>query len=398
MLEYTLRTYQSPTRLVQRLGAIKELGHEAALLGVRRPLLVTDPGVKAAGLLDTALEALRGSDVEPVVFDRVKANPGVELVDAGAAEYKAQGCDGLVAIGGGSSMDTAKGIGVVAMHDGSIVDYEWGHSPIRSRIPPMIAVPTTAGTGSEVTLWAVITDPKRKIKFNVGGTPDIASWVAVIDPELTVKLPAGVTAGTGMDALAHAIECFTMTYHQPFTDAVALMAMEYVARYLRVAFSQAENLQARYYMSAAAMLGGLSYGTDSAGAAHAMSQSAGGVHDAPHGALTARLLGPVMEYNHAGEPERFARMAKAFGLEVQGVPMWRAAEMAVEYVHQLTVDVEIPSMEELGFSGEEIPMLADKAFADPQTIGNPRDVDAAAYRRIYQQAFDAKSKTNGAQR
>ena len=400
MLEYTLRTYQSPTRLVQRLGAIKELGTEAGLLGMRRPLLVTDAGVKAAGLLDTALEALRGSDVEPVVFDRVKANPGVELVDAGAAEYRAQGCDGLVAIGGGSSMDTAKGIGVVAVHDGSIVDYEWGHSPIRSRIPPMIAVPTTAGTGSEVTLWAVITDPKRKIKFNVGGTPDIASWVALIDPELTIKLPPGVTAGTGMDALAHAVECFTMVYHQPFTDAVALLAMEYVARYLRVAFSQANNLEARYHMSAAAMLAGLAYGTDSAGAAHAMSQTAGGVHDAPHGQLTARLLGPVMEYNHSGEPERFARMAIAFGLDTRGVSTWRAAEMAVEYVHQLTKDVDIMGMAELGFGEDEIPMLADKAFADPQTIGNPRDVDAAAYRRIYQQAFDAKPKahTNGAKK
>jgi choline dehydrogenase len=398
MLEYTLRTYQSPTRLVQRLGAIKELGTEAGLLGMRRPLLVTDAGVKAAGLLDTALEALRGSDVEPVVFDKVKANPGVELVDAGAAEYRAQGCDGLVAIGGGSSMDTAKGIGVVAVHDGSIVDYEWGHTPVRSRIPPMIAVPTTAGTGSEVTLWAVITDPKRKIKFNVGGTPDIASWVALIDPELTVKLPAGVTAGTGMDALAHAVECFTMVYHQPFTDAVALLAMEYVARYLRVAFSQAQNLEARYHMSAAAMLAGLAYGTDSAGAAHAMSQTAGGVHDAPHGALTARLLGPVMEYNHSGEPERFARMAVAFGLDTRGVSTWRAAEMAVDYVHQLTKDVEIPGMQQLGFSEDEIPMLADKAFADPQTIGNPRDVDAAAYRRIYQQAFDATPRTNGAKK
>jgi choline dehydrogenase len=398
MLEYTLRTYQSPTRLVQRLGAIKELGTEAGLLGMRRPLLVTDAGVKAAGLLDTALEALRGSDVEPVVFDKVKANPGVELVDAGAAEYRAQGCDGLVAIGGGSSMDTAKGIGVVAVHDGSIVDYEWGHTPIRSRVPPMIAVPTTAGTGSEVTLWAVITDPKRKIKFNVGGTPDIASWVALIDPELTVKLPAGVTAGTGMDALAHAVECFTMVYHQPFTDAVALLAMEYVARYLRVAFSQAQNLEARYHMSAAAMLAGLAYGTDSAGAAHAMSQTAGGVHDAPHGALTARLLGPVMEYNHSGEPERFARMAVAFGLDTRGVSTWRAAEMAVEYVHELTKDVEIPGMQELGFDEDEIPMLADKAFADPQTVGNPRDVDAAAYRRIYRQAFDAKPKPNGAKK
>lgn len=398
MLEYTLRTYQSPTRLVQRLGAIRELGHEATLLGMRRPLLVTDAGVKAAGLLDVALDALRTSDVEPVVFDRVKANPGVELVDAGAAEYKAQGCDGLVAIGGGSSMDTAKGIGVVAVHDGSIVDYEWGHTPIRSRIPPMIAVPTTAGTGSEVTLWAVITDPQRKIKFNVGGTPDIASWVAVIDPELTVKLPPAVTAGTGMDALAHAVECFTMAYHQPFTDAVALLAMEYVARYLRIAFSQANNLEARYHMSAAAMLAGLAYGTDSAGAAHAMSQTAGGVHDAPHGALTARLLGPVMEYNHAGEPKRFARMAAAFGLDVQGRSMWRAAEMAVEYVHQLTVDVDIPALEELGFSEDEIPMLADKAFADSQTIGNPRDVDAGNYRRIYQQAFELGKHRNGAKR
>src|SRR5947207_1936057 len=361
MLEYTLRTYQSPTRLVQRLGAIAELGREASRLGIRRPLLVTDAGVKAAGLLEVALEALRSSDVEPVVFDKVRANPGVELVDAGAKEYRAQGCDGLVAIGGGSSMDTAKGIGVVAVHDGSIVDYEWGHSPIRSRIPPMIAVPTTAGTGSEVTLWAVITDPKRKIKFNVGGTSDIAAWVAVIDPELTVKLPPPVTAGTGMDALAHAVECFTMSYHQPFTDAVALLAMEYVARHLRVAFSQAGNLEA------------------------------------PHGALTARLLGPVMEYNHSGEPERFARMAAAFGLDTRGASTWRAAEMAVEYVHELTVDVDIPSMQELGFSEDEIPMLADKAFADPQTIGNPRDVDAANYRKIYKQAFElGKKRMNGA--
>ena len=389
MLEYTLRTYQSPTRLVQSLGAIQELGNEASQLGMRRPLLVTDAGVKAAGLLEVALEVLRKSDVEPVVFDKVRANPPVALVDEGAGEYRSQGCDGLVAIGGGSSMDTAKGIGVVAAHDdGSIVDYEWGGRPIATRIPPMIAVPTTAGTGSEVTLWAVITDPKRKIKFNVGGTPNIASWVAVIDPELTVKLPPAVTAGTGMDALAHAVECYTMSYHQPFTDAVALLAMEYVAKYLRVAYSQASNLEARYHMSAAAMLAGLAYGTDSAGAAHAMSQTAGGVHDAPHGELTARLLGPVMEYNYAGEPDRFARMAQAFGLDARGVSTWEAAEMAVDYVHQLTADVGIRGMQELGFSEEEIPMLADKAFADPQTIGNPRDVDAAAYQKIYRRAFE----------
>src|SRR5881396_1664799 len=259
MLEYTLRTYQSPTRLVQRLGAIQELGTEASLLGMRRPLLVTDAGVKAAGLLEVALESLRRSDVEPVVFDKVRANPGVQLVDEGATEYRSQGCDGLVAIGGGSSMDTAKGIGVVAAHDGSIVEYEWGHSPIRSRIPPMIAVPTTAGTGSEVTLWAVITDPKRKIKFNVGGTPLIGAWLALIDPELTLDLPPAVTAGTGMDALAHAIECYTCAYAQPLPDSVALNAMEYIGQYLRVAFAQGHNVEARYKMSMAAMLGALAY-------------------------------------------------------------------------------------------------------------------------------------------
>src|SRR5215472_16313498 len=269
MLEHTLRTYQSPTRLVQRLGAIRELGSEAALLGIRRPLLVTDPGVKAAGLLDTALEALRSSDVEPVVFDRVKANPPVELVDAGAAEYKAQGCDGLVAIGGGSSMDTAKGIGVVAAHGGSILSYEWGRDPIANRIPPMIAVPTTAGTGSEVTLWAVITDTNRKIKFNVG-SPLLAAHVALIDPELHLGMPAWITASTGLDALTHAIECYTGYYAQPITDAVALLAIEYLARYLRVAYAQGQNVEARYKCAMAAMLGGLSYGSESAGAVHAM--------------------------------------------------------------------------------------------------------------------------------
>ncbi len=250
-------------------------------------------------------------------------------------------------------------------------------------------MPTTAGTGSEVTLWAVITDPDRKIKFNVGGTPNIASWVALIDPQLSVNLPAGVTAGTGMDALTHAIECYTMAYHQPFTDAVAIHAMEYCGRWLRVAYAQGHNLEARYHMSMAAMLAGLSYGTDSAGAAHAMSQSAGGVHDAPHGALTGRLLAPVMEYNYAGEPERFARIAQALGLDTSNKTVWKAAEVAVEYVYQLTEDLDIPSLNELGFAEDEIPMLAKKAEEDSQTIGNPRDVDARNYEKIYARAFEA---------
>src|SRR5206468_3800537 len=208
-----------------------------------------------------------------------------------------------------------------------------------------------------------------KIKFNVGGTPNIASWVALIDPQLSVNLPAGVTAGTGMDALTHAIECYTMAYHQPFTDAVALLAMEYCGRYLRVAYAQGHYLEARYHMSMAAMLAGLAYGTDSAGAAHAMSQTAGGVHDAPHGALTGRLLAPVMEYNYAGEPQRFARIAQALGLEIANKSVYKAAEVGVEYVYQLTEDLDIPSLNELGFSEEQVAQIDDHAMLILQEIG-----------------------------
>jgi choline dehydrogenase len=388
VIDSTLRAYQSPTRMVHGIGSLAALGEEARGIGITRPLVVTDAGIVQAGLLEEAQRRLRERDLEPVVFAEVRANPGVELVDAGAGLYRSEGCDGLIAIGGGSSMDTAKGIGVAAVHGGSILQYEWGRDPIHSRVPPLVCIPTTAGTGSEVTLWAVITDPERSLKFNVGGTPNIAAWVALVDPNLTLALPAAVTAGTGMDALAHAVECYTMAYHQPLTDAVALLAMEYVGRWLRVAFARAGNVEARYHMSLAAMLAGLAYGTDSAGAAHAMSQTAGGVHDVPHGALTARLLGPVMEYNYAGEPERFARIAQALGVDVRSLSVWEAAEAAVEAVYQLTEDVEIPSLQELGFGEDEIPMLAQKAAADSQTIGNPRDVDARGYERIYARAFE----------
>src|SRR5262249_31076435 len=281
VIDSTLRAYQSPTRMAHGLGSLSALGEEARGIGITRPLVVTDAGIVSAGLLDEAAGRLRASDLEPVVYAEVRANPGVELVDAGARLYRSEGCDGLIAIGGGSSMDTAKGIGVVAAHGGSIGQYEWGRDPIHSRVPPLVAVPTTAGTGSEVTLWAVITDPLRKVKFNVGGTPNIAAWVALVDPSLTLDLPPTVTARTGMDALARAWESFPRPSHQPFTDAVALLAMEYCGRWWRVAFAQSHNVEARYHMSMAAMLAGLAYGTDSAGAAHAMSQTAGGVHDVP---------------------------------------------------------------------------------------------------------------------
>jgi choline dehydrogenase len=379
----TVRAVEVPTRLVHGPGAISRLGELVAQLGMARPMLVTDPGVAAAGLVERAVEGLDGV----VVFGEVRPNPDVALVDHGAELYASEGCDGLVALGGGSSMDTAKSIGVVARHGGSILRYEWGRDPIEHRIPPLVAIPTTAGTGSEVTLWAVITDHDRKIKFNVGGTPLIGPHVALIDPELMVGLPPAVTAATGMDALSHAIECYTCDYHQPFNDAVALHAMELVSQWLRVAVEDGSNLEARTRMAHAATLGGMAYGTESAGAAHAMSQSAGGVHDCPHGALTARVLGPVCEYNAPADPARYARIAQALGVDTSGLTPSDAASAGIEELYRLTDDVGIPTMAELGFSEDEIPMLARIAFEDPQTIGNPREVDAAGYEEIYRNAF-----------
>ena len=383
-----VRAVEVPTRLVHGPGALTRLAELTRELGITRPLLVTDPGVAAAGLADRALEHLE----DAVVFDGVRPNPDIALVDEGARLYAESERDGLVGLGGGSSMDTAKSIGVVARHGGSILDYEWGHEPIEHRIPPTVAIPTTAGTGSEVTLWAVITDHDRQIKFNVGGTPLIGAHVALIDPELMVGLPPAVTAATGMDALSHAIECYTCDYHQPFNDAVALQAMELVAAWLRTAVSDGSNLEARTQMAHAATLGGMAYGTESAGAAHAMSQSAGGVHDCPHGALTARVLGPVMEYNAEADPVRHARIAQGLGVDVSGMTPIDAAMAGVEELYQLTDDVGIPTMEELGFSEDEIPMLARIAFEDPQTIGNAREVDVAAYEDIYRNAFTRGKK------
>ena len=384
-----IRSFIIPTTMKHGLGAILALADEAKAMGMQRPLLVTDSGIVKAGLLERATAPLKASNLDFVVYDKVAANPPIKIVDTGAQLYVSEKCDGVIGFGGGSSMDTAKSIGVVAANGGSILNYEWADlQPIKQRIPPTICVPTTSGTGSEVTLWTVITDPTRRIKFNVGGTPLIGAWEALIDPELTFDLPPAVTAGTGMDALTHAIECYTCAYAQPLPDSVALNAMEYVSKHLRVAFAQGHNAEARYGMSMAAMLGAMAYGTESAGAAHAMSQSAGGVHDVPHGALTARLMGPVMEYNYLGEPHKFARIAQALGEDIRGLSVWSAAEKAVEAVYRLTEEVEIPSLQELGFKEEEIPYLAQIAFADPQTIGNPRDLTQKAYEKIWKRAFE----------
>ncbi|MFC7393479.1 iron-containing alcohol dehydrogenase [Scopulibacillus cellulosilyticus] len=382
-------TFEIPTVIKHGIGAIKHLGDEVKKLGVTRVMLVTDPGIYNAGVTKPVEESLKKAGIDIVLFNKVEGNPPVRIVNEGSNTFIENNCDGLVAVGGGSSMDTAKAVGVEVVHGESVLEYEAaeGKKPLSKRIPPLTTVPTTAGTGSEVTQWAVITDEDREFKFNTGG-PLIAAHLTIIDPELHTSMPPHVTAMTGIDALSHAIECYTMHYAQPITDAVALLAIEYVAKYLHRAYANGQDLEARYGMSQAAMLAGLSYGSESAGAAHAMAQTLGGIIPVAHGQCVAAMLGPVMEYNWKGHPEKFARIAKALGVKTDNMSTEEAAKAAVLEVYKLVEEMDIPSLEEQGVPKDMIPRLAKEAMKDPQTVGNPRDLNEEAYKWIYERCFD----------
>lgn len=386
--------FKIPTKIEHGIGIIEKTGTEVKELGVTRPLLVTDPAIYQAGVTKPVEQSLNQAGITPIVYPEVEANPPVRSVARGRTVYEEKGCDGLIAVGGGSSMDTAKAIGVEVAHGESVLEYEAaeGKKPLTRRIPPLVTIPTTAGTGSEVTQWAVITDEKRKYKFNTGG-PLIAAHLTIIDPKLHVSMPPHVTAMTGVDALSHAIECYTMHYAQPITDAVALLAIEYVAKYLRRAYANGNDLEARYGMAQAAMLAGLSYGSESAGAAHAMAQTLGGMIPVPHGQCVAAMLGPVMEYNWMGHPEKFARIAKALGVDTTRISVEEAAKESVRQVYRLVDDLNIPTLAELGVDKKQIPQLAKAALNDPQTVGNPRDLDVSGYEWIYKRCFDLVPKT-----
>ncbi|MFD1608848.1 iron-containing alcohol dehydrogenase [Oceanobacillus luteolus] len=391
---YKFHQFELPTAIKHGIGSIKHVGEEVKNLGVTKALLVTDPGIYNAGITRPIEDYLKEAGIEVSLFNKVEPNPPVRLIAEGSKQYKAENCDGLVAVGGGSSMDTAKAIGVEIAHNASVLEYEAaeGKKPLENRIPPLTTIPTTAGTGSEVTQWAVITDEEREFKFNTGGPP-IAAHLTIIDPELHVSMPPHVTAMTGIDALAHAIECYTMHYAQPVTDAVALLAIEYVGKYIRRAYSDGGDIEARYGMAQAAMLAGLAYGSESAGAAHAMSQTLGGIIPVAHGQCVATMMGPVMEYNWKGHPAKFARIAQALGVNTFNMTTEEAAKAAVNEVYKLAEDLDIPSLEEQGVSPDMIDRLSKEAMKDPQTVGNPRDLTEEDYKWIYKRCFNLVPKT-----
>ncbi len=384
-------SFQLPTRIEFGNGVSSTIDEEVRALGGSRALIVTDPGVEAAGLVDPVVARLTKAGVQTVVFDAVAPNPRDTCVQQGAELVASEGCDVLVAVGGGSPMDTAKAIGVVATHGGRIQDYE-GLGLVQKPITPLVAIPTTSGTGSEVTFWAVITDTERSFKMSVG-SPLCAATVALVDPELTLGLPAAVTAYTGVDALTHALEGYTSVPSEPLTDSLAVSAMRLIAGSLRKAYADGADSQARYDMSLASLLAGVAFGNSDIAAVHCMGEAIGGLYDTPHGIAMAIYLPVVSAYNCDTVPEKYAIVAEALGEDVSGLSPIEAARLASAAIRRLTDDLEIPSASDAGVRREDFPRLAKAASVNVSVESNPRQVTEADFMDLFEaaQAVGARS-------
>ncbi|HXK02626.1 MAG TPA: iron-containing alcohol dehydrogenase [Verrucomicrobiae bacterium] len=376
-----------PTDIHFGCGMVRSLPERLGALGARRPMLITDPGVRAAGVLDQVTRVLQDAAVDFAVCDKVKPDSGSALIDETVAEAKTAGADSIVGIGGGSSLDTAKAVAALATNPGSALEYVGLHK-IRNRPLPMIAIPTTAGTGSEVTLWSVFTDENRAVKAAIGSIL-IYPAVALCDPDLTLGLPPNVTAATGMDALAHAIECYTNNNCQPISGALALRAMELIGRYLRSAVLNGGNRQARYGMMLASTMAGIAMNPTRLGLAHALAMPLGSWDlRVPHGVVLAITLPNVMEFNYRAEPDRFVDVARALGEAVDGLPRRAAAARSVSAVRELAADIGIPKgLGEFGVCAKHVRPVVDEAMKSGNVPVNPRRTCAEDLARILEQSL-----------
>jgi len=377
-------SFQLPTRIEFGNGVAANVGEEAKGLGGSRALVVTDPGVVSAGLLDPVVDNLKKAEIIVTVFDDVAPNPRDTSVARGAEVALSKGCDVLVALGGGSSMDTAKAIGVIQQEGGKITDYE-GLGVVTKPITPLIAMPTTAGTGSEVTSWSVVTDTARSFKMSIG-SPLIAARVALADPELTVELPAAVTAATGMDALTHAIEGFTARLSEPLTDSLAVSAIRLIGKNLRQAYANGRNLEARYAMMLASLLAAVAFGNSDIGGVHYMGKAISGLYDTPHGNAMAIYLPVVAEFNCIAVPEKFAVVAEALGEDVAHLSILEAAKRAPEAIRRLAQDLRMPSAADVGVRREDFPRLAKAASVSVSARSNPRVASEQDFLEMYEAA------------
>jgi alcohol dehydrogenase len=376
-----------PTDIHFGCGILRTLPERIKGLGGGKVFVVTDPGIRAAGILDEVTGILHRAGLEAAVCDSVKPDSGSALIDATTVELKNSGSSVVVGIGGGSSLDTAKAVAAMATNSGSALDYTGLHK-VRNRPLPVIAIPTTAGTGSEVTLWSVFTDDTRAVKVAIGGILMYPS-VALCDPDLTLELPPPVTAATGMDALAHAIECYTNNACQPISGALALQAIELIGRNLRSAALNGRDRGARYAMMLAALMAGIAMNPTRLGLAHALAMPLGSWDiRVPHGFVLAITLPRVMEFNYLAEPDRFVDVARALGEPLDGLSRLEAAHRAVTAVQDLARDVGIPKgLGELGVREEHVRPVVEEAMKSGNVPVNPRRACAEDLARILRQSL-----------
>ncbi|WP_298669985.1 iron-containing alcohol dehydrogenase [uncultured Methanofollis sp.] len=379
-------TYLNPAVALMGAGAVKEIGNWAKMLGARKALIVSGKGRHGQALNKDIAELLRGSGIESAIFAGAEPNPTDTSVHEGAAMYTKEGCDMIVAVGGGSPMDCAKGIGIVAANGGQIYDYE-GAGKVTEPLPPFITVNTTAGTASEMTCFAVITDTRRHVKMALVDWKLTAN-VAINDPELMKSMPPALTAATGMDALTHAVEAYVSTIATPTTDAAAIKAIEIISKYLRPAVANGDDMVARDMMAHAEYLAGIAFNNASLGYVHAMAHQLGGFYNLPHGVCNAILLPHVEKFNLIAAPERFVEIAKALGENVEGLSTIEAAEKAIDAIKKLSADVGIPAgVKQLGAKEEDIPTLAENAMKDICGLTNPRRATKDEIMTIYRSAM-----------
>ncbi|MPZ62634.1 MAG: iron-containing alcohol dehydrogenase [Propionibacteriales bacterium] len=374
MAEQGVAKYLVP-EIVFGHGVLSEVGHAARRLGAVRFMLVTDPGIIEAGWAGEAQEHLRAVGLDPVVWADVTPNPKDHEVARGAEIYLERECDGLVVVGGGSSIDAAKGVAVVVSNGGRIVDYE-GIDRVTRPIPPIVAAPSTSGTGADVSQFCVVTDTARHIKSTLIGralVPDIS----VTDPRLLHTMPDWLAASTGLDALSHGIEAYVSRAASFLTDGHALSAIRLVMENLQVTLKEPEAVDARIGMARASLSAGLAFTNAILGATHAISHQLGGATDLPHGVLNAILMPHVMRFNAERDPERFVDVAQALGLSTRDMPATEAAEFAAEAVAELATSVGTPKrLSELGVKREDLPLYARTTLADANMSTNPRDASA----------------------
>ncbi|MCW3489414.1 iron-containing alcohol dehydrogenase [Dethiobacter alkaliphilus] len=366
-------------------GAIAGLANELEKKQPKKVFLISDRVLKDAGIVDLVLQQMAGFEV--VEYLDVEKEPSVENVEAATEQFKNAGCEAIVAVGGGSPIDVAKGVSVLATNEGSILDYV-GVQLVPNPGVYKVLIPTTAGTGAEVTQNAIFTDRKAQLKKGVVSQYLIPD-VAIVDPDLTMSCPPFITASTGMDALTHAIESFTAPKATMQTDMYALKAIELISEHLRTAVGYGKNKEAREGMAMASVFAGISLANAGVGGVHALAYPLGGQYGVPHGVANAVLLPYVLEFNILGNLKKFRQVAEAMGENTAGMKDRDAAFLALDAVRQLSQDVGIPqTLTELGVTEDSLGSLAEGAMQAARLIdNNPRLIKLDDVKQIFSRAL-----------